>query len=997
MNKDHLLSIDCIEKEECSICFEDLDSPGGICVCLSCLQCFCAFRRHAQLHAQKTSHNLYVNLQRLALEEEENSKVESSEAANLESADRSQTVENGPAPQVVRTGDGYTISGAEKLEVPVPPVVLEGIFDVSENCWVARPRQSAASNEPLDRQWAYCRGTRAYAARDIERWTSLAQQVFAAATVSHQEQIHSWELQLQPCEHTLMVSRLEDTRLEMPLTRSAAKCSACELRENLWLCLSCGHLGCGRTNFDGTGGNNHAWEHYKSFGGSGADHAVAVKLGTITADGTADVHCYACDELRTDPDLERHLEAFGIDIRMEEKTEKSLIEMEIEQNMQLSMRDLGAISGEQGATLQRVTDPASLGPELVTTGMRNMGNSCYLSSVLQCIYALMFATYRWYQEPRALAHPLVNKSLDRHYSGCAEPNAMQCFECQMRKLADGLLSQRYWRRNCGSQRIDQLDAPPSLGTPKPAREETPKPVQFPKAQNESLKGPAHAGVGAPELGSNDSEIDRLDIEEERRYTPPEGIAPRMFQQLVGQGHPEFATKRQQDAHEFLEYFLNRCTEEANRNGTRDPTRFFVFPLLERTECLQCHRVLLTTSEATSLYIPIISPACSARYVTRSKAVEMDQARERVSLAECLDLSVASERVSFQCPVCAESADNAGFRQAERRESLSRCPLYLMMHMRRFEAGEGWVPRKVTTAVSLSDPERGLRQSADGEITLDLAPWLVMDESESNRLPPERRMPLPKTSNSETGSASAAKPTDPSMQLLLDMGFSAQQARVALEVNERNSERAIEWLLDDSNAARAATMDSSARSSTTPGTADATVALTTATRTTRYTLAAAMVHLGASVHTGHYVAYLYRNGRWLLYNDEKVFDAGTYPNALEQAYVLIWRLQDGDLNIACREWMNADRQHLESEVAVNQVQPQCSAGSAANIDQRFDGTVLNRNSESESSAETVPLAATLYAAEQAQLMSMGFTAEASREALEAACGNLEAALNLLLSS
>jgi ubiquitin carboxyl-terminal hydrolase 5/13 len=47
---------------------------------------------------------------------------------------------------------------------------------------------------------------------------------------------------------------------------------------------------CGRKNWDGTGGNNHAIEHYKE-----TSYPLAVKLGTITADleaaGNANLHC----------------------------------------------------------------------------------------------------------------------------------------------------------------------------------------------------------------------------------------------------------------------------------------------------------------------------------------------------------------------------------------------------------------------------------------------------------------------------------------------------------------------------------------------------------------------------------------------------------------------------------------------------------------------------------------------------------------------------------
>ena len=36
----------------------------------------------------------------------------------------------------------------------------------------------------------------------------------------------------------------------------------------------------------------------------------------------------------------------------------------------------------------------------------------------------------------------------------------------------------------------------------------------------------------------------------------EGIAPRMFKSLIGRGHPEFSTNRQQDAEEFLRHLFN---------------------------------------------------------------------------------------------------------------------------------------------------------------------------------------------------------------------------------------------------------------------------------------------------------------------------------------------------------------------------------------------------------------------------------------------------------
>ena len=61
------------------------------------------------------------------------------------------------------------------------------------------------------------------------------------------------------------------------------KCSQCDLKDNLWMNLTDGTILCGRKYFDGSGGNNHALEHYKKTG-----FPLAVKLGTITPSGAGE-------------------------------------------------------------------------------------------------------------------------------------------------------------------------------------------------------------------------------------------------------------------------------------------------------------------------------------------------------------------------------------------------------------------------------------------------------------------------------------------------------------------------------------------------------------------------------------------------------------------------------------------------------------------------------------------------------------------------------------
>lgn len=117
-------------------------------------------------------------------------------------------------------------------------------------------------------------------------------------------EVAAWEQEIKECPHTKnLVQNLGAFNPKTP------KCNSCDLTENLWLCLRTGHVGCGRRNYDGTGGNGHAKEFFEANG-----HPVCVKSGTISPEGNASVFCYICDEDVKVPDLPEKLAALGIDI-----------------------------------------------------------------------------------------------------------------------------------------------------------------------------------------------------------------------------------------------------------------------------------------------------------------------------------------------------------------------------------------------------------------------------------------------------------------------------------------------------------------------------------------------------------------------------------------------------------------------------------------------------------------------------------------------------------
>lgn len=577
--------------------------------------------------------------------------------------------------------------------------------------------------------------------------------ILEASTAARQDEVKAWEQELEACEHTLLLQ--QDTARQ--LSQSLGHCSQCDLKENLWLCLACGNLGCGRAQFGGVGGNSHALAHKNDL-----SHPVAVKLGSLTADGTADVYCYACDEERIDPDLPKHLAHWGINIADRQKTEKSLTEMQIEQNMRWDF----AMVTQDGKELQPLFGEGF-------TGLKNLGNSCYMNSVLQSLYSFKEFQARYYS-PKDTPTPATKPAED--------------LETQLRKLADGMLSGRYAK----------------------------------------------------------SDVDAPLTEESPEVPHQKGLRPAMLKTIVGRGHPEFSTMRQQDSFEFLLHLFKLITRSNHPAPLQDPTESFRFVLEQRLQCLKCKKVRYSTVEQDNLSITV-----PIRRITKDRDVSMDNSNddskveskkdkeefESVTLEECLDIFTAPEVVELTCPSC-NSKD--GFTKSTKFKTF---PDLLAINARRFEIFN-WVPTKQDVAVVVGEEpisfdnyhssgpksdEDLLPEDSDASGTLSnrfVANEAALGQLEAMGFPRIRcEKALHATGNSDADAAmnwlfehmedpdiddpidlggSSAPATssgaDPEkIEMMSGMGIGVPQARQALKETNGDVERAIEWYFNHPDA------------------------------------------------------------------------------------------------------------------------------------------------------------------------------------------------------
>ncbi|XP_039619727.1 ubiquitin carboxyl-terminal hydrolase 5 isoform X1 [Polypterus senegalus] len=835
---------DRVHKDECAFSFDNPESDGGLFVCMNTFLGFGA--NWVERHYRKTGQRAFLHIKRIRK----------------------------PKKEI----EGNSGSGDPPRKKPTRLAIgVEGGFDVAseqaqyeeEVKLIIFPEKQEVISDELNSLPDVVR----------ERITASITGILAADAASRKEQVQEWDGEVrQVSKHAASLKQL-DNGVRIP--PSGWKCQACEMRENLWLNLTDGAILCGRRYFDGSGGNNHAVLHYNETG-----FPLAVKLGTITPDG-ADVYSYDEDDMVLDPHLPEHLAHFGIDMMSMQKTDKTMTELEIDMNQRIGEWE---VIQESGVALKPLYGPGY-------TGMQNLGNSCYLNSVMQVIFSITDFQNKYVA------------NLEKLFQD-APTDPTQDFRTQVAKLGHGLLSGEYSHPNSNGDNGD---------------------------------------AGSENRGEQ------------------VGISPRMFKSLIGKGHPEFSTNRQQDAQEFFLHFINMV--ERHCRSSDNPSAAFRFLIEERIRCLSSEKVKYSQRVDYIMALPVPLDQATNKdelmdYEVKRKEAELTKSplpelvRAKIPFDACLS--------AFSEPETVEdfwSAAVQGKSVASKTTRFASFPDYLVIQIKKFTFGQDWVPKKLDVSIEMPDTLdisslQGVGLQPGEEELPDMAPpplmtpdievkgslggfhsnteeddslcsplfsptSPVLDESVVTQLA-EMGFPLDAcrkavffTGNSGAeaamnwvmshmddpdfaaplvlpGSGSAPldtptsqttpepPPSEEHLATIISMGFSRDQASRALRATNNSLDRAVDWIfshIDDLDA-----MDiSEGRSAAESVSESVPVGPRVRDGPGRYELFAFISHMGTSTMCGHYVCHIRKDGRWVIFNDQKVCASEKPPKDLGYIY------------------------------------------------------------------------------------------------------------------
>eukprot|EP01054_Gregarina_sp_Poly1_P003789 Gregarina_sp_Poly_1__3788@NODE_2125_length_2634_cov_101_701208_g1368_i0_p1_GENE_NODE_2125_length_2634_cov_101_701208_g1368_i0NODE_2125_length_2634_cov_101_701208_g1368_i0_p1_ORF_typecomplete_len813_score132_17UCH/PF00443_29/2_6e13UCH/PF00443_29/2_2e19zfUBP/PF02148_19/1_5e10UCH_1/PF13423_6/12UCH_1/PF13423_6/2_3e08UBA/PF00627_31/1_3e04UBA/PF00627_31/6_7e02UBA/PF00627_31/0_0001DUF3203/PF11462_8/0_47_NODE_2125_length_2634_cov_101_701208_g1368_i0532491 len=593
------------------------------------------------------------------------------------------------------------------------------------------------------------------------------------------------------------------------------QCQFCGKKKNLWLNLSDGYIGCGRRQYgvedSGCLGAREgaAIQHYSAH----PDYHVCVKLGTLSS-VNVEAYSYKFDDFVIVRNVDHYLENIGVSRENLQQTESSIKDLAVEKNQSLQF----GIPSSEDELETRVTDTGLV-------GIVNIGNTCYMGSVLQLMANIFSSCETKWNLNRtdvssdALLRLWLNDHLQLH-----PQNLPRDFEFQLLRLLSPL--------------VMPID---------------PRSTEWLKSYKDK-----HTQLSS-ELGE-----DLM-----KNFSPtdpnfePGTPSPYFFKRIVGRKNREFLTNFQQDAEEFYQCLISLLEAHEHPPPPAKTTQQLLCFTAEEKRKLTNGKIQITHRSMPLLICNMGS------FLTGDVSLEellgtwqhpfpnvkngiskwsdwlLIQAR-RLTEDETYAAIKINTAVHVPLELHLEHLKAEGISPGEEQamssvQGIESLEPHKAANLRDF----GFSDSQISACVAVL----GINKSVE-----ELTEWMIDH--------PDKRAPALHASQN--------------VELVMELGFDIISAKKALEICNDDVAQAVNWLMEGHMAELT---ESEATTDETTGAEDS--------RNTSYDLRGVIVHLGSSARSGHYVAYLQKNQRWYLFNDSVVSACKGIPD-FRMGYLFLYQ-------------------------------------------------------------------------------------------------------------
>ena len=431
-------------------------------------------------------------------------------------------------------------------------------------------------------------------------------------------------------------------------------------------------------------------------------------------------------------------------------------------------------------------------------------------------------------------------------------------------------------------------------------------------------------------------IPKEELDKEGITDPKYRVAPRMFKHLIGKNNIDFRTFQQQDAAQFLQYFLEQIDRaEGKYDRNLIPTsNLFSFQTQTRMVCSADQKIKYKDSATeTMLSLPI--PMEKAEIIEPEQKKRKQEGNDNkdiptIKFSQCLDSwSAETSLTDFRWSHLHNTVHPGT--QVTRFKTF---PKYMWVQLQLYKLDQNWQPVKVEVNLDIPESIDLTSYKANGpqkdeclvpdddekEDTADSVPAFnegalaqlmdmglgmngckraliavggsdteaAMSHYFEHNTDPNFNDPLPDSNTSASSGPSDDVDDSVVMSLVENLGmFTIDQVRAALKETNGAADRAADWLfshMDDLDSAISNLQGNVTRQTDRPK-------ISLDDGEGKYNMIGMISHIGKNTGSGHYVAHVKKGTKWVIFNDEKVAISEHPP--FQHAYLYLFQRDEKD--------------------------------------------------------------------------------------------------------